>query len=630
MISSTAISLFRASSPFQELDQAALEELVATVSEEFYPRGSTLSDLDSENATAVRIIKKGAAKVTIVFGRNDEALVDYRGEGDIFGYLALLTGDQLRGEIVFLEDTVCYRVERQAVLRLLQRHKTFARQFFVTFLHKYVAKPYRELGKKKLFYGGGDRLLFTTPIGELTTRTLITAPEDISIREATEIMAKNQISSLVLINATGLPAGIITNKDLRDKVVSKGRDTAQPVKKIQSLSLVKAEAGELCIEALFKMIHYNIHHLLVLDNGRLKGIVTTHDLMRLQGASPISIVREIEERHSVEELASPARKIRDLLGHFLQEGVKANHVLRIAAEIGDRLLCKVLEMTQKKAGPSPVPYCFLALGCSGRQEQALPSLQNSAVIYADPANPEQDRVAQEYFHHFTTLAQETLQHMGLPLVHIPDPGNTAIWCQSERSWEKAFSAWILQADAFSVQSSLRFFDFRCLYGEVHMAEKLGDSIRSHLQAGRDFFKTMASTILKTIPPLAGSQHFVAEHTEKPPGPFDYSEKGIKPLVDIVRFLALENGIRETNTLARLRALRTISPLIQQYGRELEYSFDLIFGFWLQHQYDQIRQGFPAHPSFHPERLNSLEQKALQEAFVLIGRIQNLLLTQHYF
>ncbi len=623
-----AISLFKASTPFQELDQATLEELVTTITEETYARGAAILDKDIENGTAVRIIKKGAVKVTIPFGRNDEALVDYRGEGELFGYLAVLTGDQLRGEIVFLEESVCYRIDRRTILQLLQRHPAFTRQFFVTFLHKYVAKPYRELAKKQLFYGGGDRLLFTTPIGELATRALITATEDISIREATEVMVKHQVSSLVLINAMGLPTGIITNKDLRDKVVSKGRDTGQPVKRIQSLSLVKAEAGELCIEALFKMIHYNIHHLLVLDNGRLKGIITANDLMKLQGKSPISIVREIEEHHAVEELVSPARKIRDLLGHFLQEGVKATHVLRIITEIGDRFLCKVLEITQKKAGPAPMPYCFLALGCSGRQEQALPSLQNGAVIFADPATPQEDRAAQDYFQHFTSLAQETLQQMGLPRANMPEPGDNAIWCRSYGSWQKIFSTWILQADSLSVQSSCRFFDFRCLYGENRMADDLGTFIRTHLQAGQAFFRTMASTLQKIVSPLAGEYHFVSEHNGKPPGPFDYKIQGIKPLVDIVRLLALENGVKETNTFSRLRALRATSPLIQQHGRELEYAFDIIFGFWLQHQYDQIRQGLPAHPSFHPERLNSLEQKVLQEAFALIDRMRTLLLLQH--
>ena len=287
-----------------------------------------------------------------------------------------------------------------------------------TFLNKYVEKPHRELGKKKLFYGGGDRLLFTTPVGELARRALVTAPEDISIREATEIMAKNQISSLVLMNPLGLPAGIITNKDLRDKVVSKGRDTGQPVKKIQSVSLVKAEAGEPCIEALFKMIHYNIHHLLVLDNGRVKGLVTTHDLMKLQGASPISIVREIEERLSLEGLASPARKIQDLVGTFLREGVKSAQILRIITEIHDRLLRRLIELVEKKLGPPPRPYCFLSLGESGRKEQAFLDAQDWALLYADSPSPAEEKESKDYFLRFSSLVRQTLEGMGLP----PAPG----------------------------------------------------------------------------------------------------------------------------------------------------------------------------------------------------------------
>ncbi|RPH83575.1 MAG: CBS domain-containing protein [Desulfobacteraceae bacterium] len=357
-----AINFLKVSPPFQDLDHAVLKELMDTIIEESYPRGTVINDPEGSTGVSLRIIKKGAVKVTVPFGRNEEALIDYRGEGQIFGFLSLLTGQNPLGEIITLEDTSCYRIDRETVLRLLHSEPTFARQFFTSFLNKYVEKPQRELGKKKLFYGGGDRLLFTTPVGELARRALVTAPEDISIREATEIMAKNQISSLVLMNTLGLPAGIITNKDLRDKVVSKGRDTGQAVKKIQSVSLVKAEAGEPCIEALFKMIHYNIHHLLVLDNGRLKGLVTTHDLMKLQGASPISIVREIEERLSIEGLASPARKIQDLLGTFLREGVKSAQILRIITEIHDRLLRRLIELIEKKLGPPAPPLLFLIPG----------------------------------------------------------------------------------------------------------------------------------------------------------------------------------------------------------------------------------------------------------------------------
>ena len=416
-----AINFLKVSPPFQDLDQAVLKELMDTIIEESYPRGTVINDPEGPTGVSLRIIKKGAVKVTVPFGRNEEALIDYRGEGQIFGFLSLLTGQNPLGEIITLEDTSCYRIDRETVLRLLHNEPTFARQFFTSFLNKYVEKPHRELGKKKLFYGGGDRLLFTTPVGELARRALVTASEDISIREATEIMAKNQISSLVLMNPLGLPAGIITNKDLRDKVVSKGRDTGQPVKKIQSVSLVKAEAGEPSIEALFKMIHYNIHHLLVLDNGRVKGIVTAHDLMKLQGASPISIVREIEERLSLEGLASPARKIQDLVGTFLREGVKSAQILRIITEIHDRLLRRLIELVEKKLGPPPLPYCFLSLGESGRKEQAFLDAQDWALLYADSPSPAGEKESKDYFLRFSSLVRQALEEMGLPSAREEGP-----------------------------------------------------------------------------------------------------------------------------------------------------------------------------------------------------------------
>jgi CBS domain-containing protein len=628
MTAEDAINFLKAFPPFQDLDDSTLEELSHSIVEETYARGAAIVETDDPDGAAVRLVRKGAVKVTISFGRNDDALIDYRGEGDIFGYLALLTGDKLRGEIVFLEDTTCYRIERHVVLRLLQRHPAFARQFFVTFLNKYVAKPHRELGKKKLFYGGGDRLLFTTPVGELATRALITASENISIREATEIMVKHEVSSLVLLNALGLPAGIITNKDLRDKVVSKGRDIHQPVKRIQSLSLVKAEAGELCIEALFKMIHYDIHHLLVLDNGRLKGIITTHDLMKLQGASPISIVREIEERQSLEYLASPARKSRDLVGHFLQEGVKATHILRIITAIDDRLLGKLLELTQKKLGTPPLPYCFLSLGDSGRQEQAFLSFQNSALIYADPSSQALETEAKDYFLRFSSLAIETLEQMGVALATCQGEAKTPVWCQSFRSWENTFSDWIHRTNASIIETSLNFFDFRSLYGESRLADELRETIRVRLQATKEFVGAMALTILKTSPPLNAFQNFVVEQGGKFSGHFDFERKGIKPLVDIIRLLALEHGLRETSTLERLQALKPLSPLIRDYGQELEYIFELVFGLWLQHRHLQVRQGLPVHPYLNPEQLNSLERKALKEAFSLISKVQHLLLEKY--
>jgi len=615
---SEAISLFAVSPPFEELDRTTLEELALTLTEESYRRGTTLEHRDDEQGKAVRIIKKGAVKVTIPFGRNDEALIDYRGEGEIFGYLALLTGDQLRGEIVFLEDTLCYRIERRTVLRLLQRHPLFARQFFVTFLHKYVAKPYRELGKKKLFYGGGDRLLFTTPLGEVITRPLVVAGEDISIRQAAEIMAEQHISSLVLENAAGLPAGIVTNSDLRDKVIAKGRDPEQPVKRIQSLSLAKAEDGELCIEALFKMSHYHVHHLLVLDNGRPKGMVTTHDLMRLRGKSPVAIVREIEERHSTAELAASVKRIHDLLGHFLQEGVKATHILRIASEICDRLLGKALEMAQKASGPTPLAWCFLVYGGCGRQEQVLPDLLQGAVLFANPGDAVEEEAAREYFQGLIAHARRILGEIATAPEAVREKETVIDGCASLVSWERAFTA-MLTADQETFARQLDLFDYRCLYGDRRLAEELDKMVRGRLEDNPEFFRAMAKAVLVSEPPLPES---LGDGPAASAADNDgWLRHGVRPLVDLARLLALENRIWESNTPERLRLLQEMATPIENRGRELSLAFDLICGYCLHQQYKELRQGRTLAAMTVAAEKNDLESRILQEAYVEVGMMQ---------
>jgi len=404
-------------------------------------------------------------------------------------------------------------------------------------------------------------------------------------------------------------------------VLSNPADSEQPVRRIHSQSLVKVEAGDLCIEALFKMYHYRIHHLLVLDNGRPKGIVTTHDLMKLQGKSPVSIVREIEERHSLTELVSPVRRLHDLLGHFLDEGVKATHVLRIASEICDRLLCKVLEMAQKSTGPSPLPWCFLVYGNRGRQEQVSPGLENSAVVYANPRSEEEERLVHEYFRRFSFSVRRKFAEIAALSGSGAGTEDHDIRCQSLATWENTFSRWIEMTQPAAMAQVVEMFDYRCLYGDRRLADDLDRSIRALLAANPEFFRTMAAAVLDNSPPLPGSSRSMGE----PPLPDDFSptHHGVTPLVDIVRLLALENRVWETSTPERLRLLGDLPTPIHQ-GAELTTAFDVICGCSLYHQYQRMRQGRLHSPRQDAAQLNNLERKILHEAFVVVGKMQGLL------
>ena len=129
--------------------------------------------------------------------------------------------------------------------------------------------------------------------------------------------------------------------------MAKGRDPEGRVGDIMSVTLFKAEARDYCFEALQKLMQYNIHHLLVVDKGELRGIITNHDLMMLQGASPLSVAREIENQDTIDGLVPVSRKIDTTITLLIREGAKAGHITRIISEINDRLL--------QKASPSRRP-----------------------------------------------------------------------------------------------------------------------------------------------------------------------------------------------------------------------------------------------------------------------------------
>ena len=224
-------------------------------------------------------------------------------EGESFGFLSLVGGDKSRANVVAVEDTVCYLISRDGLQAFGGPSCVFRIFFLLPFLNKYIDKTYGEISKRSLLYDGGDRTSLYDPGGGAHHQKSHNSSQDMSVKEAAEVMSRNSISSIVLVDSDDIPAGIVTDRDLRDKVISKDRSVRDPIHTIMSRSLIKADAGDYCFEALLKMIRYNIHHLLVIENGRLKGVVTNHDLMMLQGTSPISIAREIESQQSIEGLA---------------------------------------------------------------------------------------------------------------------------------------------------------------------------------------------------------------------------------------------------------------------------------------------------------------------------------------
>ncbi|MCX7913133.1 MAG: DUF294 nucleotidyltransferase-like domain-containing protein [Thermodesulfovibrionales bacterium] len=622
------ISFLKKVPPFQFLDDETLSSITEDVSMDFYPKGTTIVYQDGPLGDYIRVIKRGAVKVTVGFSEAEEVVIDYREDGELIGYLALLNSSKSRANVIAIEDTVCYLLRVDVIADLMKTNPQVNEFFQKSFLNKFLDKAYKELHSKNRPYNIGWNLLYTTSIEEVGTKKVITAPQDISIRDAAKIMSENRISSVVLVNSDNMPVGIITDRDLREKVVAKGRNFDSSAKDIMSLPFLRVDAQETLFEALLKMIKHNVHHLPIVKDGVVSGIITNHDVILFQGTSPITLAKDIENQKDIEGLAPLARRVENIVSLLLNENLRAMNIGRVIAEINDRIIGKVLELAELKLGKPPVPYCWIVFGSEGRKEQAYKTDQDNAIIYKDTNSNGEDTDVRKYFAEFTSFVAQQLFKCGFPPCPVNYTASNPRLCQPLKVWKKNFGNWILELRNDSIINSPIFFDFRPVFGDFNLAYELRDEINYYLREQRVFFGYMANKAVRNMPPLGFLKTFVVEKSGEYKDKLNLKTKGIAPIVDMVRLFALEKQIDEVSTLDRIDALKDKHQIVAEYADELLHSLEFLMTLRLQNQFEQIKRKALVDNFIDPDNLTNLEKKTIKEAFQVISSVQDLLIERY--
>ena len=120
-----------------------------------------------------------------------------------------------------------------------------------------------------------------TTIGELMTQKLETIEASSSAQEAAKKMRDKKISSLVVVDGSSKPVGIITERDLVRKVCVHDSSSKQtPVQEVMSDALVTTDALSEVPVAADIMIQNKVRHLLVINDDDINkplGIITSSD-----------------------------------------------------------------------------------------------------------------------------------------------------------------------------------------------------------------------------------------------------------------------------------------------------------------------------------------------------------------
>jgi CBS domain-containing protein len=450
--------------------------------------------------------------------------------------------------------------------------------------------------------GGEDGL--RAPVGSIVSRPALFVSPDATVGEAARAMREAGTGS-VLVEAPS--PGIVTDRDLRNRVLADERTAETPVRAIMSHPLKSLPAETPLHEVLLLMLDEDVHHVPVTREGRIVGVVTDKDLLRRQARGPLPLLERIKSVRRLDALEGYVLEVAATARSLLGNDVEPVRIARVIASLSDALTTKLLCLAENELGSPPCPYAWLALGSEGRMEQVLITDQDNALVYRDDT-PE----AHEYFRALADRAVDGLLRSGFP----PCPGGymATRWRRPLAAWEVAFARWLETPEPQALLEAEIFLDFRRVHGDLSI-EPLERILLSG--AGHPVFLfQLARAATRFRPPLRPIGRIRAEH-----GEVDLKRGGLAAIVLLARLGALTAGSLARGTLERLDAAAGAGALGPDTVEAVGDAFRFLLRLRLREQLRSLDAGRDPGNSVRVESLSPLERRRLREAFKAVADAQ---------
>jgi CBS domain-containing protein len=472
----------------------------------------------------------------------------------------------------------------------------------------------------------GELSLFLHRVRDVIRREAVTCASGTPVAELARRMGREHVGSMIVVDGAGDPIGIVTDRDLRGKVVAEGRDpVVTTAEQIMSAPLATIRPSAFAFDALLDMTRRQIHHLAVVDDGRLAGVVSSHDLLMLQTTHPVILARAITTASSLEALAALAGQVTVLVAGLVDEGGAPYEIGQIVAELNDRLVLRVLGLAGEAleaAGetPPPIGYCWIALGSEARREQTLRTDQDNGLVYADPPAGLTEPVAR-FYARFAKEAIGGLVRIGFP----PCPGGSMAsnprWCQPLGVWTEYFRGWMTSASPANILAASIYFDLRPLAGATELAASLAGIVHDEAPQHRGFLATVARDVVSRPVPLTVFGNVRLQRRGPHRGAVDVKGAGSLQLVGAARLLALQLGLGETNTIERFREAAAHGVLVETEVGEITDAFQHLMRLRLRHQLAQLQLGDPPDNYVTPATLSHADALLFRDALRTVRRVQ---------
>lgn len=592
-IAKQAEDFIASSAPFDTLSKEERASLIKNA--ELLYLNDELASKIGEGEPALFLIQSGQFSV-----QDGRGTVRHVSEGDYFGYPAIIENRTLVLNVTVESPGLVYCFSAQSLSSILSYPAISG--FFKGLLNDAL---------QSTAISDSNSMWLYKSLTEVINKAPVSADATTGIAEAAALMTKEKVSSL-LITRKNEVVGIVTDRDLRSRVVATSLSTDREVSEIMTTNPVQINGNRTLFDALALMTEKNIHHLPVVRHASNEplGMITASDIIRHQRGNVLFIIGELSKADNLYELT----RLSWQLPHYFSAHAKRAGDFDIAGKIlsqaTDIMTRKLISFFQKEHGKAPMMFAWLVYGSQAREDQTMGSDQDNGLLLAKTPNEAQAK----YFADMADYVCHGLAKCGIKLC----PGNIMAMNEALRlSLEDAVAEaaqWVKSPTKDAIMHFNIFLDARCAAGDTSLFKAL-QKRRAPLLKQKMFLAALARHSNNISVPLSAFQRFTFEKDQKVKDSIDLKQRAVALVNNIARIYALADGIVVPGTLARLASLSGSSQLSRKDADNLRDIWLFLNRIRWRHQLDNK----VTDNCVSIAQLSSIEKHQLKAAFKAIER-----------
>ncbi|MBE8539551.1 CBS domain-containing protein [Geoglobus acetivorans] len=341
--------------PFYYLNQEDIAYLVGKMSVSLYKSGKT-------------VFKRGKVLDKIYLVRSGEIglfheseLVETIGEGEFVGWTSALKREKTEFEGRAISDTICFEFKAGDISKVLPNSQDFS-----DFVNNLISKRFGELVHSE---ENGVVKLFSLRISEVISKQPVTCMESDTLIDVVQLMDRHNVGSVIVLNNSKNPVGIITHSDVVRLVAGKMENLSRQAGEVMTSPVQAVDVTSSLFDAYRKFVEYGINHLAVAENGKIVGVITVKNLLKHfePQMSLLNLPRRIKELEKPGDIETILNEVETTIRRFINLGFSYDRISSIIVPVTDSVVEKIL--TSRLSGERST---FAVIGSFGRREVEFP------------------------------------------------------------------------------------------------------------------------------------------------------------------------------------------------------------------------------------------------------------------